>query len=128
MYLIKLIYNYILDEFSEEFMKEQEQNQTQSVALKNVTPNTAMTKKATDFQQTQTVVPQETRDTIIATRDMSYPQKKRVVSKKGKTLVKKKTDFGMLKPGVMSCYYFYAPTTILVWGNTVLYPVCPFAH
>ena len=109
-------------------MKEQEQNQTRSVAkaVKNVAANTAMAKK--DVQQTQTVVPQETRDTIIATRDLSYAQKKRVVSKKGKTLVKKKTDFGMSKPGVMSCYYFYAPTTILVWRNKVLYPVCPFAH
>lgn len=94
-YVSELLEKVEVDEFSEEFNKEQEQQKVPKM-IKPVAPTIGEVKKSkTPGQLTQTVMPQvsETAPKLIPTRDLSYPPKKKVVSKKVKNIsAARKTD------------------------------------
>ncbi|XP_052105852.1 zinc finger CCCH domain-containing protein 14-like isoform X1 [Mytilus californianus] len=107
-YVSELLESVETDEFSEEFIKEQEQRKVGTKAVKVVAPTTTT---IVQKPSTQTVAPQPSglvapqvsgTKVMIPTRDLSYPQqpKKKVVSKKVKTVIKRKADSGTAKSGV----------------------------
>ncbi|XP_071162871.1 zinc finger CCCH domain-containing protein 14-like isoform X4 [Mytilus edulis] len=96
-YVSELLESVETDEFSEEFIKEQEPRPVGTKAVKAVAPTTGTN------VQTVLVAPQVTGSKVmIPTRDLSYPQqpKKKVVSKKVKTVIKRKADSGTARSGV----------------------------
>lgn len=110
----------ISDEFSEEFKKEEESRRKPVVTklVKPVTASPVLNVKKPHVTQAET--PQKTGSKMIPTRDLSYPQpppRKKVVSKKVKTVVKEKSNLSAVKPSVRFATFYL--TLIYLLSNLV---------